>query len=116
MVDGRAVIGFNRPLLEQLLAQAGPPRPSLGLKVADASSQAGRIPALAGRYGAYVGGVTPGLPGAAAGILPGDLITAVDGRPIRGADDLRRALSQGDSRHTLTVERNGQSLQRMVSL
>ncbi len=49
--------------------------------------------------GALVEAVTPGLPAARAGVVAGDVITAVDGHPVRSAADLVRltsALHPGD--------------------
>lgn len=115
VIDGETVVGFDRPRLDLLLRQAGARRPSLGLKVADARSLASKMPALAGQAGAYVGGVRPGSPGAAAGIAAGDLIVAVDGRPIEGAADLEQA-AHGRRRFVLTVVREGQTRQVAVSL
>ncbi|MFF9207305.1 MULTISPECIES: trypsin-like peptidase domain-containing protein [unclassified Streptomyces] len=60
--------------------------------------------------------VTPGGPGAKAGIKPGDVITAVDGQRVHSGEELivkTRAHRPGDSLE-LTVERGGQV--RKVSL
>lgn len=42
------------------------------------------------------------------GVQPNDVITAVNGQPIRTGDDLIRALKSGQDDFTLTVNRNGQ--------
>jgi Do/DeqQ family serine protease len=39
-------------------------------------------------HGAIVGEVTPGAPGAKAGLQSGDVITAIDGKKVEGSDDL----------------------------
>ncbi|MET7379376.1 trypsin-like peptidase domain-containing protein [Streptomyces sp. NPDC005526] len=60
--------------------------------------------------------VTPGGPGARAGIRPGDVITEVDGRPVHSGEELivkTRAHRPGD-RLALTVEHDGK--ERKVSL
>ncbi|MGW0931736.1 trypsin-like peptidase domain-containing protein [Streptomyces sp. NPDC002644] len=60
--------------------------------------------------------VTPGGPGAEAGLKPGDVITAVDGVRVHSGDELivkTRARRPGD-RLELTVERDGE--ERKVSL
>jgi S1-C subfamily serine protease len=93
VIDGQAVIGFDRARLEQLLASGGGQRPHLGLKVADASKVAlrtGGVPV----FGALVGAVAPGSPGERAGLRNGDIITELNLRPIRGVDDLERALGE----------------------
>jgi len=68
--------------------------------------------------GFVVGQVAPGSPAASAGIQPGDVITAVDGRPLDSESALAENLNQhkpGDS-VTLTVIRNGQQQSIQVTL
>lgn len=93
IVDGQVIIGFDRPRLEQLIGKgSGDNRPRFGLKVADASKIAkkmGELPV----FGALVGAVAPSSPGERAGIKEGDIITEINMRPIRGADDLEKALT-----------------------
>ncbi len=91
-VDDQVVVGFDRPRLEALLSRAAPRRPSLGISIADASRQtmkAGSVPI----FGAFVGKVAPGSPGARAGIQPGDIITEANLRPVNSAADLEKVLS-----------------------
>jgi S1-C subfamily serine protease len=121
VVDGELMVGFNRPRLEQLLSKAGtarpgPGRPGLGLRVADAQRMADKITWLAGRSGAYVGGVNPGSPGAQAGVVVGDLVVAVDGQPITSASDLERVAASGRHRHVLTLVNQGNTRQVVVNL
>ena len=59
--------------------------------------------------GAAVGAVTAGGPAATAGLKAGDVVTAVDGKPIEGSADLVAAIAAkapGDQ-ITLTVKRGG---------
>ena len=113
-IDDQIVVGFNKPRLEQLLAMRRPPgpppapRPSLGAQVADARTIMLKRGAPA-QDGAYVGNVRPGTPADAAGLRSGDIITAVNGQPVRTAADLARllaALPLG-SEPTLTVQNAG---------
>ncbi len=115
VIDGQVVVGFDRPRLDQLLAsrRAAPPR--LGLAVADASSIAqkrGSGPS----EGAYVGRVKPLSVGDQAGVMKGDVIIELAGRPIRNADDLEAAASALSSGQTFTLVllRDGQRISAQV--
>jgi regulator of sigma E protease len=65
---------------------------------------------------ARVAEVTPGSPAAAAGFLPGDLITGLDGRPIEDAGEVTRkvSLSSGDAVR-FTVERQGREIELIAT-
>ncbi len=91
LLDGEVVIGFDRPRLDQVLA-ARAERPHLGLLVADALKVAQKQGAAL-REGAYVGKVNPLSPGARAGVVRGDVIIELAGRPVGSADDLEAVLS-----------------------
>ncbi len=91
-IDGQVVVGFDRPRLDQLLASRGAERPGLGLSVADASSIA-RKRGAGPAEGAYVGRVKPSSLGDRTGLVKGDVIVELAGRPIRNADHLEAALS-----------------------
>ena len=55
-------------------------------------------------------------PAARAGILPGDTITAVDGRPATGWDDVRAAIrDHADRPMALTLDRRGEDVQVTVT-
>jgi S1-C subfamily serine protease len=92
VIDGEAVIGFDRPRLQALLAAGGGHKQiRFGLKVADADRVAqkqGTIPV----FGAVVGEVAPGSPGERAGLKAGDIITKVNIWRVANADDLAKAL------------------------
>lgn len=63
-------------------------------------------------------GVVPDGPAATAGVEPGDIITAIDGRPITRVDELVvqiRARAVGDD-VVLTVQRDGQSQELRMTL
>lgn len=60
------------------------------------------------RIGTRIGEVLAGTPAAAAGILPGDRITAIDGDPITEFDEIRAAvMASGGDPLSLVVDRGG---------
>jgi putative serine protease PepD len=77
-----------------------------GVRVADAPSAAGEEP------------VRPGGPAAKAGIKPGDVVTAIDGRPVTTPDELIVAVRAKEvgGVAVLTVRRAGQELKISVTL
>jgi putative serine protease PepD len=62
--------------------------------------------------------VAPGAPAAAAGLKPGDLITAVNGRPITSTEQFITAVDQYSPKQviTLTIKRNGAVKQVKLTL
>ena len=107
---GNVGIGFAVPVvmaravMEQLVRYGEVKRGRLGISMQD----------LVGREGAVVAEVQPGSPAAQAGLRKGDVVTALNGRPVRGAAELRARLGivpvgetvelrvqRGGSTHTL---------------
>jgi glutaredoxin len=109
MVDGHMVVGFDRPQLERLLAQAtmppGPERPKLGASIADAAQHA----PPSSPPGAYVGRVRPESPAARAGLQPGDIIVALAGQPISNAAAVEQIMSRLGPQHPvpMRIHRHG---------
>ncbi len=115
VIDGQAVVGFDRPRLEQLLAGGNGQRPRFGLRVADASKmaqKAGGVPI----FGALVDSVAPSSLGERAGLRNGDIITEVNLKPIRNADDLEKALASLSHGSRVTIEflRGGEKLRSEI--
>ena len=69
-----------------------------------------------GPGGALVGTVRPGTPAERAGFKPGDVIVAVDGAPVGGAEALAQLLRTATARGsaTLAVRRAGELVQLRV--
>ncbi|HEX2171987.1 MAG TPA: PDZ domain-containing protein [Dehalococcoidia bacterium] len=92
VVNNEVVVGFDRARLDLLLARAAQGKVSFGASVADASKilvKRGQIPI----FGAFVGKVAPRSIAERAGLQPGDIITELNLRPIRNADDVEQALA-----------------------
>ncbi|MEL7562291.1 MAG: PDZ domain-containing protein [Dehalogenimonas sp.] len=108
-IDGNLVVGFDPEQLERYLAQARTAAaPPFGASVADARKITASL-GLPAVSGAYIGAVKPGLPAAAAGLKPGDIITRIDTAAISSAADLDRALSglEKGARIRITFVRDG---------
>ena len=74
-----AIVGFDVQRLQRMAARHRR-GPGMGLKVTDAKDGPG----------AYVGGVREGSPGEKAGIVIGDTIVELSGRPISSVADLEQ--------------------------
>ncbi len=113
VIGDQVIVGFDRPKLERAVSamkDAGSAstgaggRRSLGAKVADAGRYV--LPGGTRVEGAFVGGVNPGSPADRAGLKVGDVIIAVDDRPITSVDELSEALSAARSANVkLTLAR-----------
>lgn len=115
LIDGQVVVGFNRPLLDQLLARWATQPPRLGAAIADAS----RIAARKGLQlpdGAYVGRVDPGSAAARAGLHPGDVIVQLAGQAVRTDQDVDRIMANVRPGQVvdLLAWRNGQTIRMTV--
>jgi glutaredoxin 3 len=114
-IDGQVVVGFNRPLIDRLLAQRATRPPRLGAAIADA----GRIGDKKGLQlpdGAYVGRVDRGSTADASGLCSGDVIMRLAGQAIRTDRDVDRIMASVRSGQVvdLLAWRNGQTVRMMV--
>jgi Do/DeqQ family serine protease len=69
-------------------------------------------------HGALINEVTPGGPGDHAGLKMGDVVTAIDGKPVKGMDDLTMEVVSRSPGSTVTLDvmRNGQPTKVSVTL
>lgn len=95
---GNIGIGFAIPsnmtqaIMTQLIEYGEVRRGQLGVELQDLSPELAQAFGLKLSAGAVVARVEPGSPAAAAGLRAGDVVTALNGRPIRNASALRNAI------------------------
>jgi Do/DeqQ family serine protease len=133
LVDGRAqLIGINtaiysetggyqgigfavpsnlaRKVVEQLLAHGRVVRGWIGItRVSDLNEETSAALGVRGAQGVVVMEIVRSSPADRSGVLPGDVIVAVDGRPVEDAGQLRNELARAEvgSALRLTVLRQG---------
>ncbi|QWT20136.1 Do family serine endopeptidase [Bacillus sp. NP157] len=112
---GNVGIGFAIPtdlasaVMKQLLAYGKVRRGNLGVEVQDITPRIAKALGLSDTNGAVVTGVTGGSPADGAGLQTGDVLTAIDGKPVRSSQDVRNTegLLPLGARVKLTVKREG---------
>jgi serine protease Do len=87
-------IDLARRVADDLLAHGYVRRPRIGVWVEDVQAVDAEVYGLPSIRGAEVSSVTEGDPGARAGLRPGDVVLAIDGRDIRNANDLTTTLAR----------------------
>ncbi len=102
LIDGQAVVGFDRPRLDHLLAQRSARPPKLGVSIADAE-QIGAKKGLRLPQGAYVGRVKPGSAAALAGLHKGDVIVQLGGQAIQSANHVHQVMANVSHGQTLDL-------------
>jgi membrane-associated protease RseP (regulator of RpoE activity) len=112
IVDDRMIVGFDPVQLARFLPRPEDDGPgvSFGAAVRTVTVEIARDLGLAGAFGVEVGPVHENSPAAAAGLRPGDVITAVGGYTLTGgADQFRTAVAARHPGDTmiLTVWRDG---------
>ncbi len=121
---GSVGIGFAVPsnvaktVVGQLESRGKVSRGWLGVQIQDVTPAIAASLGLKGEHGALVAVVTPGSPGAQAGIKQGDVILSFNGSEVKELRDLPRlvAATAPGSTAALTVWRNGQSSELHTTL
>jgi len=117
-------IGFAIPsnmakqAMRELIANGAIRRGELGILIQDLTPLLAQALQLKIAAGALVGQVMSGSAASKAGILPGDVVVEVDGRPIRSDGDLRSALGVlgVGARANLKIDRKNKMLELPVVL
>lgn len=112
LIDGQVVVGFNRPLIDQLLTGRRTQPLKLGVAITDAARIATKKKLQLPR-GAYVGRVHADSPAASAGLCPGDVIVQLAGQMIQTDRDIDRIMANVRPGQAvgLLYWRNGQTME-----
>ncbi|TVR11673.1 MAG: DegQ family serine endoprotease [Salinarimonadaceae bacterium] len=92
---GNVGIGFAVPInmasavMSQLAEHGEVRRGRIGVAIQDLTPDLAEALGIAESFGAVVSSVEEGSPASAAGLQAGDVVLAVDGRPVSGSSDLR---------------------------
>jgi serine protease Do len=86
-------INLAKPVLTQLAANGHVVRGWLGVSVQPLTPDLAKAMNVQGTHGALVSAVLDHSPAQKAGLKPGDVITAYDGRPVGRLEDLPRAVA-----------------------
>jgi len=111
-------INIARHVMESFVSGGKVTRGYLGIVPQDIDANLARQFNLPGQNGALVGDVMADTPAAKAGLKSGDVITAINGRPIADAHDLQLTVSQlaPGTAATLKIIRNGFNKTVVVTL
>lgn len=107
-----------RAVAEQLISRGRIEYPFIGISYTEVTPQLIAEMNLTTKNGVIVTQITPGSPAAKAGLQPRDVVTAINNQPIDENNSLRSILFKyrvGDT-VTLTVERDGRTIQVQVTL
>ncbi|TFF07745.1 trypsin-like serine protease [Cellulosimicrobium terreum] len=107
-------VNLAKTIGQQLVDNGTAEHAFLGVTLADATATADGVT----RRGAEVQEVTDGSPAADAGIRSGDVIVAIDGHPVGGAESLTAFVREraAGAESKLTVVRDGKTLELDVTL
>jgi serine protease Do len=110
--------GIAQEVVHQLRTKGKVTRGYLGITVGEISPDMAEAWGLKDDTGALVQSVSPGLPADQAGLKRGDIITAIDGKPVTSSDEVVRLISARDpgSKVKLTVLRDGKEVNLTANL
>ena len=117
-------IGFAIPMsmaksiVTQLIERGSVTRGYLGVMIQQLTPELAKSFKITDSHGVLIGDVSAGGPGAAAGLQSGDVVVKLDGKPVEDLTTFRNqvALIKPDTKATLTVIRNGESKDIVVTV
>lgn len=107
-----------KPIVAQILKYGETRRGWLGVRIQSVTPEIAESLGLGRARGALIAGVNPDGPADEAGIEPGDIILAFDGKNISTMRDLPRVVAEAEIGATVDVQlfRNGDTLTREVEV
>lgn len=105
-------------VVDQLRASGKVTRSRIGVQIAEVTDDVAKVLGLPKAEGAMVGSVQSKSPAEAAGVQPGDVITAFDGKPVKRWSDLPRMVGdlKPGTATSLQVWRKGKSIKLEVKV
>lgn len=85
-------VNMAREVMTQLVEYGEIRRGRLGISVQDLTPELAEAFGITDTGGSVVAGIDPGSPAEKAGLKEGDVITAINGRPVRSSSDLRNVV------------------------
>ena len=121
---GNNGIGFAIPInmatrvMEQIVEKGGVQRGYVGVQVQDLNPQLADAFGLKNGAGAVINSIEPDSPAAKAGLQQGDVITAIDGKPVKRAWDVRNqiGLARVGEKVKFDILRNGKQMTLAATL
>jgi serine protease Do/serine protease DegQ len=111
-------INMARAIMAQLIEHGAMRRGQLGVHIQDMNPDLAEAMGVDATGGVLIAQVLPNSPAAKAGLEAGDVIVAMDGEPIRDADELRNRIGMSEVGESvlLDVRRKGQRLEVTATL
>ncbi|TWU22426.1 Periplasmic pH-dependent serine endoprotease DegQ precursor [Novipirellula galeiformis] len=111
-------VSLAKPVLESIIESGQVRRGFLGAQVVDVTPESVRKFNLSVNSGALIGGLLENQPAAKAGLQPGDVVTTLDGRPVRSGTQLRNYIASRPpgAAVEMGIIRNGEKSQVTVQL
>jgi serine protease Do len=121
---GNEGVGFAIPsnlarkVMDQIVKNGKVTRAYMGVYIQEMSPELAKAFGESAPQGALVGDVTPGSPAEKGGLKKGDIVVALDGKPITDSNQLRMSISMMEPGYTahLKVWRNGSEHDAAVKL
>ncbi|PNY36332.1 serine protease [Rhodopirellula baltica] len=111
-------VSIAGPVVNSIIEHGVVRRGFLGASLADVNAKTIEGFQLKARRGVMIQSVLDGMPAAAAGLKPNDVVTAIDGRQMLSSSQMKNYVASRPpgASMALTVDRNGQPLKLQVDL